>query len=73
MKLEKREITLNERDSIMDVYYFEKHLLNVYTETLSKATRKEVRGVLSMLMKEVGEDMGITADLLKKAVEKCGV
>lgn len=68
MKLEKREITLNEYDSIRDAFYMEKLLLNEYACLLNKAIRKETRGELLRLMKEVGEDMFFLCDLMKESV-----
>ena len=69
MKLVKREITLNECDSLKDVYFFEKYLMSAYMETLAKSTRKEVRGALLELIKEVGAEMGLVADLLQNSKE----
>jgi hypothetical protein len=69
MKLEKREITLNEQDSLKDAIHFEKILLKCYVETLAAATRKSARGELLQYMKEVGEDMGYLADLLRKSAK----
>ena len=43
MKLEKREITLNEFDSLKDVFYLEKNLLCEYANALEKACRQETR------------------------------
>lgn len=57
MKLEKREITLNEYDSLKDIYFFEKHLLREYTARLSLAKCKETENELARLVKEVGQDM----------------
>ena len=37
MKLEKREITLNETDSLKDIYYMEKTLLREYSARLALA------------------------------------
>lgn len=65
MKLEKREITLNEFDSIKDAFYIEKNLLNEYVYTLSFAQRKETREQLLKLLKEVGEDMLFLQDLMR--------
>ena len=70
MKLEKREITLNEQDSLKDMLHFEKLLLKCYVETLGASTRKSARGELLQYMKEVGEEMGYLADLLKKSAEE---
>lgn len=64
MKLEKREITLNEFDSLKDAFYMEKVLLFEYMQALSKAERKETQGELFRLMKEVGEDMLLLRDLM---------
>ena len=66
MKLEKREITLNESDSLKDVFFMEKTLLNRYMETLEKASRKEVRNEILNLMKETGEEMCFLQDLMRK-------
>ncbi len=65
MKLEKREITLNEFDSLKDVFYIEKTLLSEYVHALSKATRKQTRGELMRLLKETGEDMYFVRDLMR--------
>lgn len=67
MKLEKREITLNEYDSLKDAYYLEKTLLREYAEGREAAQRKETEGELSRLMREVGEDMEKTYALMKKS------
>lgn len=65
MKLEKREITLNEFDSLKEMFYLEKMLLNEYSECLCKVTRKETRGELLRMMREVGEDLGFARDLME--------
>lgn len=64
MKLEKREITLNEFDSLKEMFYLEKMLMNEYLECLCKSARKETRGELLRMMKEVGEDLIWTLDLM---------
>ena len=46
MKLEKREISLNELDSITDALCAENLLVLEYTRGLEKAKRKEIRGVM---------------------------
>ena len=65
MKLEKREITLNEKDSLKDVFYLEKTLLSEYGETLLKAERTETQRVLLQLMRETAEEMLFIKDLLE--------
>ena len=72
MKLEKREITLNEADSIKSVFYFEKLLLSEYIDCLCKVERKESREVLLRMMCEVGEDMLFACDLMNGSAIKNG-
>ena len=69
MKLEKREITLNESDSLKEALYLEKLLLGEYVETLFKTERKDVRAELLRLMQETGEDMCLLLDLWRKSME----
>lgn len=57
MKLEKREITLNETDSISDVAYFDKCLLYAYQESLTKTKRKETAKRLLRQMQETAEEL----------------
>ncbi len=64
MKLEKREITLNEFDSLKDAFYAEKMLMVEYVHALAKAERKETQGELLRLIKEIGEDMLFVRDLM---------
>lgn len=65
MKLEKREITLNEADSLKDAFYIEKTLLAEYAHALSKASKKETRTELLRFMKETGEDLFFVRDLMR--------
>lgn len=67
MKLEKREITLNEYDSLKEMFYMEKLLLNEYSECLTKVIRRETRKELLRMMCEVGEDMSFVQDLMEKS------
>ena len=69
MKLEKREITLNEYDSLKDTFYMEKLLLSEYVNGVADARRKEVRGELTALMREISEDMCLLRDLLSLSGE----
>lgn len=57
MKLEKREITLNEADSIRDVLETEKTLLRAYASQLEYAERKETRAKLLEHLNESGENV----------------
>jgi hypothetical protein len=69
MRLEKREITLNERDSLKDALLLETALLKEYACSLGKAERKETRAVLVENMKETAEEIFLLGDLLKESVE----
>ncbi|MBQ8295654.1 MAG: hypothetical protein IJX87_04385 [Clostridia bacterium] len=64
MKLEKREVTLNEFDSLQDAFYFERALLSQYVCCLQQAQRKETRAQLLKLITEIGEDIFFLCDLL---------
>ena len=66
MKLEKREITLNEKDSVMDMYYYEKNLQNRYMQALKFSERKEAEGELSRLLRETEKDSVLLGELMKR-------
>ena len=66
MKLEKREITLNEKDSVTDMLYMEKMILESY-ETCEKQTEiKEIKG----LCKEKAEETRTEIQAWEKSIEK---
>lgn len=69
MKLEKREITLNEADSLKDVYYLEKTLLREYSARLSLAKCQETKHELSTLVKQVTADMESVERLMRKSAQ----
>ena len=73
MKLEKREITLNEYDSLKDVYYREKILLNEYVNAVFEMDRKETRDVLLALIKETAEEVFFLWDLMKSSQNMKGL
>ncbi len=52
MKLEKREITLNEQDSILDMLHTEKGILRVYESGQTTAQRKECQLVFQSLFQQ---------------------
>ncbi len=64
MKLEKREITLNEYDSLLDIYHMERTLLMQYVQSIAKAKTKQTLGELLRLTNETGEDVYFIKDLL---------
>jgi rubrerythrin len=53
MKLEKREITLNEKDSITDMLYLEKTLLSVYEKGLKTTESKQAKGFCQEKIAEI--------------------
>lgn len=65
MKLEKREITLNEYDSLKDMFYLEKTLLQTYGEGLGKMLRKESKNELLRLIQETCEDLLFVRELMR--------
>ena len=67
MTLEKRELTLNEADSLKDTYYLEKTLLEKYLEGEKYAERKEARNELEKLTKQAEEDKKHILSLWQKA------
>lgn len=70
MKLEKREITLNECDSVRDLLFLEKALLCEYVEMLTKVKRKETRSRVLELLTETAQETFWTSDLLDKLLEQ---
>ena len=64
MKLEKREITLNEFDSLRDAFYMEKTLMAEYEQALLQVWRKEARDTLIALLQQTAENMLFLQDLM---------
>ena len=64
MKNSKREITLNEKDSIQDLLTAEKALLNDYVSAHFKIERKETRRFLCDCIAKVAEDVFFLRDVL---------
>ncbi len=67
MKLKKREITLNEADSLKDVFFTEKALERAYGEGDNYAFRKETANELSTLKGIAVEEAEKMLVLWKKA------
>ena len=70
MKLEKREITLNEKDSLTDALYMQKTLLYAYVCALEHAVKQETRKTLLRFMQQTGEDLFLIDGLRKGADEE---
>ena len=66
MKLEKREITLNEADSLLDMYYLEKMLHYTYTAGGDCIERKEVANEVAQLIRQTEEEGERMYSLWKK-------
>ena len=69
MKLEKREITLNEADSLKDIFYLEKTLLREYEEGEDSIKRKELENELPALMTKTKEDIKKVFSLWQQSQE----
>ena len=65
LRLEKREITLNEKDSICDMLRFEEGVLREYSGALSKIKRKETRQAVTENMRAVAEEIFTLSDLVE--------
>lgn len=72
MKLEKREITLNEVDSVKDMYFYEKNLQFRYAQALKFAERKETEGELSRFLRETEKDAAVCEEFMKRAPSAIG-
>lgn len=57
MKLEKREITLNEKDSVTDMLYMEKMLLFTYETAHEDMDRKEAKEHCAEKAGEIREEI----------------
>lgn len=55
MKLEKREVTLNEKDTLLDMALFEEYLQVCYRRAVESAESKEEKCVLTQMAEELGE------------------
>lgn len=73
MKLEKREITLNEQDTLKDVCFLEERLLHEYVSALLQTQRKQTRTLLVDCMRELAEDIYELSDLLRSSSQNVGL
>ncbi len=70
MKLKKREITLNEADSLKDLYYTERTLAQEYEKGESLPLTKRTGNGVDKLLKEAREDCEKLLSLWKKSVDE---
>ena len=66
MKLEKREVTLNEKDSILDMIFFEESLQRLYEKCAQENDCREMRCIAAEYAKEVDGKLEELKGLLKK-------
>ena len=66
MKLEKREVTLNEKDTLRDMIFFEQNLSEKYRILAECVETKEEKSVLLRHAEELGERIERLQKLLKK-------
>ncbi len=66
MKLEKREVTLNEKDTLFDMLFFERSLAAVYRGAAGGVETKEARALLSEYETDLLEVMGRLEEMLQK-------
>ena len=55
MKLEKREVALNEKDTLLDMALFEQYLQERYRRAAENAQTKEEKSVLSQMAQQLDE------------------
>ncbi len=66
MKLEKREITLNEKDTLFDMLFFERNLAREYRRAMETQTRKEARALLQTNADELRRPVKKLEEFLEK-------
>ena len=66
MKLEKREITLNEKDTLFDMLFFERNLAREYRRAMETQTRKEARFLLQTNADELRSPVKKLEEFLEK-------
>ena len=66
MKLEKREVTLNEKDTLRDMIFFEENLAEKYRAFALCVETKEEKSILLRHAEELGELIERLQKLLKK-------
>ena len=70
MKFEKRDITLNEADSIRDMLQMEKNTLIEYAQGLVVPLQKQTRNVWLKNLGETAESVGELQNVLQGLIEE---
>lgn len=73
MKLEKREIMLNEKDTLQEAIWLERSLLHAYIECMNETDRKQTRSIFETNVKEVVQDLYTLLDLAEERKGKVGI
>ena len=66
MKLEKREVTLNEKDTLLDMIFFETNLALAYRRAAENVEEKETRATLLRHAEELKEKIERLEELYLK-------
>jgi ferritin-like metal-binding protein YciE len=66
MRLEKREVTLNEKDALLDMIFFEEALQEKYRSSAEKVEGKEMRATLLNHADQLEEKIEKLKQLFKK-------
>ncbi len=66
MRLEKREVTLNEKDTLLDMLLFEQGLAERYRKMGEKTERKEARAAFLAMAEELQKEI----ESLKRYLQK---
>ena len=66
MRLEKREVTLNEKDTLRDMIFFEESLMQVYQTSAAAVEGKESKCVLEQHAEALKEKLDRLTKLLNK-------
>ena len=69
MKLEKREVALNEKDTLLDMALFEQHLQERYRRAAENAQTKEEKAVLSQMAQQLDERIRTLYTLRQREVK----
>ena len=70
MKFEKREITLNEYDSIQDLLFAHERLAFTYLESVKLIEHRELRELLKSKLASVLDEIFLLQDLLERISEE---
>ena len=70
MKLEKREITLNEADSLQDMLQTEKNALIQYATFLTFSLRKQAQNLAVQNVAQTAEDLAALQTLIEGVLEE---